>query len=156
MVLIFSHIGKVEQIHTHEGPSDTSLFLHKAFSVKSTHPLPSLFHQEDSTEKYQFSNYSGNIYLQLCVLLFQFSVGSQKCSLVWYTSKHGVAHNLCYILDTCILILFLCFWQNTYKILLHCMSQCLLCLEPSLFSWLMDGTCLLCLIRSLNSASLNW
>ena len=73
MGLIFSRIGKVEQIHTHEGPSDKFLFLYKAFSVKSTHLLPPLFHQEDSTEKYQFSNYSGNIYLQLCVVLFHFS-----------------------------------------------------------------------------------
>jgi len=30
------HIAEVEQIHTHTGPSDKSLFLPKAPSVKST------------------------------------------------------------------------------------------------------------------------
>jgi len=69
----FSYWQSGANTHTHEGTSDKSLFLHKAFSVKSTHPLSPLFHQEDSTEKYQFSNYIGNIYLQLCVLLFHFS-----------------------------------------------------------------------------------
>ena len=38
---------------------------------------------------------------------------------------------------------FLCFWLNTlHQILLHCMSQCLLCLGSSPFSWLIDGACL--------------
>jgi hypothetical protein len=64
----------VEQIQTHKGTSDNSPFLHKAPYVKSIPPSPPLFHQEDATEKYQFSNYSGNIYLQICVWLFHFSV----------------------------------------------------------------------------------
>jgi hypothetical protein len=70
----FPHIGEVKQIHTHKGPSDKSLFLHTAPSVKSTPPSPLLFHQDNATEKYQFSNYSSNIYLHLCVPHFQCSV----------------------------------------------------------------------------------
>jgi hypothetical protein len=59
------------------GPSTTSLFLHKAPSVKST-PLSPPFYQEYATANYQCSNYSSNIYLQLCVLLLQFVVS-------WFT-----------------------------------------------------------------------
>jgi hypothetical protein len=64
----------VKQIRTHKGPSDKSLFLHKAPSVKSTTPSPPLFHKENATEKYQFSNFSGDIYLHLWVLPFNISV----------------------------------------------------------------------------------
>ena len=65
----------MEQIHTHIKCLSTSLCsLHTAPSVKSTPPSPPLFHHEDVTEKYPFSNYSGNIYLQLWVALFQCSV----------------------------------------------------------------------------------
>jgi hypothetical protein len=60
--------------YTHRVPSNKSLFLHKAPSVKSTPPSPPLFHHKDATEKYPFSNYSGNIYLELWVALFQLSV----------------------------------------------------------------------------------
>jgi len=66
----FPHIGEVEQIYTHKGPYYKSLFLHQAPSVKSTPPLHPVFHKGDATEKYQFSNYNGNIYLHLWVLLF--------------------------------------------------------------------------------------
>jgi len=55
-------------------PSEKSLFLHKAPSVKSTPHSPPLFHQEDAPEQFQFSNFNGSIYWQLCVLLFHFSV----------------------------------------------------------------------------------
>jgi hypothetical protein len=64
----------MKQIHTHEGPSDKSIVLHKAHPVKSTPPSPPLFHQGNGTEKYPFSTYSGNIYVHLCVPPFQFSV----------------------------------------------------------------------------------
>jgi len=60
--------------HTHKGRSNKFLFLHKVASVKSTPHLPPLFHQEDVTEKYHFINYNDSIYLQLCVLLFHYSV----------------------------------------------------------------------------------
>ena len=60
--------------YTHKDPSNKSVFLHKAPSVKSTPPSPPLFNKEDGTEKCKFSNYYGNIYLQFCVLLFPFSV----------------------------------------------------------------------------------
>jgi hypothetical protein len=76
-------IGEVKQIHTHKGPSDKSLFLHTAPSVKSTTPSPPLFNQEDGTEKYQFSNYNSYIYY-ICVFRFSIlvSVAPQKCSFV--------------------------------------------------------------------------
>ena len=41
-LLFFPHIGEVKQIHTHKGPSDKSLFLHKAPSGKSTPPSHNL------------------------------------------------------------------------------------------------------------------
>ena len=63
----------MKQVHTHEGPFDNSLFIHKATSVNSTLPSPSLFHQ-DATKKDQFSNYRYNIYLQWCIPLVHFSV----------------------------------------------------------------------------------
>jgi hypothetical protein len=66
-----SHIGEVKQIHTHKGPSDKSVFLHIAPSVKSTTASCLLFHQEDTTEKYQFSNYNSDIYCFVCSA-FQF------------------------------------------------------------------------------------
>jgi hypothetical protein len=61
-------------IYTHKVPSDKSPLLYKASSVKSTPCSPPLFHHEDATEIYPLSNYSGNIYLQLWVALFQLSV----------------------------------------------------------------------------------
>jgi hypothetical protein len=77
------HIGEMKQIQTHKGPSNKSLFLHTAPSVKSTTPSPPLFHQEDATEKYQFSNYNSDIYLHLCVSIsILVSAAPQKCSFV--------------------------------------------------------------------------
>ena len=40
-----SSYWRSEAIRMHIGPSDKSLFLHAAPSVKSTTPSPSLFHQ---------------------------------------------------------------------------------------------------------------
>jgi hypothetical protein len=74
---VVPQIGEVKQIHIHKGPSDKSLFLHTAPSVKSTNASPPLFHQVDDTKKYQFSNYNSYIYLHLCVPLLKFSV---RCS----------------------------------------------------------------------------
>jgi len=53
--------------HTYKGPSNKSVFLCSLFS-KST-PLPPCFHQENATEKYQFSNNTGNLYLCPCTPL---------------------------------------------------------------------------------------
>jgi hypothetical protein len=52
----FPRIGETNQMHTHKGTSEKSLFLHKTPCVKSTPPSPTLFHQENVTEKYQFNN----------------------------------------------------------------------------------------------------
>ena len=96
------------------------------------------------------------------------SVGCQKCSLVWHTSKHRVAHNpyvsfLTLVFCSC----FFVFGSTWHRILLHCMSQYLLCLESSLCIWIVEGACLLCLVvwgrgtlpvpytRTLTNVSLN-
>jgi len=50
----------VKQIQ--KGRSGKSLFLHIAPSTKFTPPTPPLRHEENITEKYQFSNDSGTIY----------------------------------------------------------------------------------------------
>ena len=78
--------------YTHKDPSDKSVFLHKVASVKSTPPSPALFHQEDATEKYQFSNYNDNMYLQLCVLFFHYSVSwlSEMQFRVMYLETLGI------------------------------------------------------------------
>ena len=60
--------------HTHKGPSDKSLFLHKAPSVKFAPPSPALLRQENATEKYQFRNFGGSTYWHLCFSFFHFSV----------------------------------------------------------------------------------
>jgi hypothetical protein len=80
---VVPHIGEVKQIHTHKGPSDKSVFLHTAPSVKSTAPSPPLFHQEDATEKYQFNNYNSDIYY-ICAFRISILVSGapQKCSFV--------------------------------------------------------------------------
>ena len=99
--------------NTHTGPSNRSLLLHEAPSVKST-PLSPPFHEEYATANYQCSNYSGNIYLQLCVLLLQFIVSwftEMQCDVMyletWGSTQPYVAF------DTCILFLFsYCFWNT--------------------------------------------
>ena len=72
------------------------------------------------------------------------SVDPQKCSLVWYTLKYWVAWNLILHsqhLNFIPVSLFLV--ENTWHpILLHCISQCLLCLVSSLLSKIVDGACL--------------
>ena len=63
VVLIFSlYWWSKGNTHTYKGPSDKTLFLHKIPSGITTPHSPPLIHQ-DATEKYQFSNYNGNIYL---------------------------------------------------------------------------------------------
>jgi hypothetical protein len=86
---VVPHIGEVKQIHTHIGPSDKSLFLHTAPSAKSTTPSHPLFHQEDATEKYKFSNYNCYIYLHLCVPNFNFSCSSEMQFCMTYLETWG-------------------------------------------------------------------
>ena len=125
---VVPHIGEVKQIHTHKGPSDKALFLHTAPSVISTTPSPPLFHKEDAPEKYQFSNYSSNIYLHLCVPLFNFSVSCsseiQFCMIyleTWGSTQPYVAFST---LDFRSFSLSLA-EHTCHRILLHCISQCL-------------------------------
>ena len=78
--LIFAKWSK----YTHIKALSTSLC--SFIKPQSTLPSPPLFHQEDATEKYLFSNYSGNIYLHLHVLLFHFIVS-------WFSEmRFGVIH----------------------------------------------------------------
>ena len=111
------------------------------------------------------------IFTYNCVFCFSILVspGSQQCSLVRYALKHGVSHNpMLHSRHSYFVLLSLCLAEHTwYQILLHCISHCLLCRQSSLFSWLVDGACLLCLsvwgqgtllvscIRSLTNVCLN-
>ena len=72
------------------------------------------------------------VFTDICAFCFSSLVPAnpQKCSMVWYTSKHGVAHNptlhsrsLNYVLVSLLLVL-----HTQHRILLHCFSQRLLCL----------------------------
>jgi hypothetical protein len=85
----------MKQINTHKGPSNKSQFLYTAPSVKSIPPSPPLFHQWNAAGSIS-SVITVVTLTDICVfhLSILVSVGPQKCSLVWYTSKHGVAYNL--------------------------------------------------------------
>ena len=58
------------------------------------------------------------------------SVAPQKCSFVWYISKHGVAHNPILHSPHLTFVLFSLFLAEhaRRRILLHCISQCLISL----------------------------
>ena len=143
----------MQQIHT-----DKSLFLHKAPSVKPTPPSPLLFQQEDATGTYRFSNYNGNIFLQKCVPFFHFSVSwfSELQFGVIYIKAWGSTQPYVISLHLYFVLVPLFLAEYTWnQILLHCISQCLLYLESSLFSWLVDGVSLLCLAPFQFHVSLN-
>jgi len=77
------------------------------------------------------------IFTDICVFRFSIlvSVDPQKCSLVWYTAKHGVAHNLILYslyLNFVLVSLFLVKFTQ-HRIFLHCIYQFLLCLVSSHF-----------------------
>jgi len=61
-------------IHTYMKALPTNLCCFTKPLLEGPQPLHPLFHKEYFIEKCQFSNYNGNIYLQLCVPLFDFSV----------------------------------------------------------------------------------
>jgi len=62
----FIVLAKWNIYHTHAGPYNKFIFLHKHPSVTSTPHSPILFHQEDATEKYKFRDFSGSIYWRVC------------------------------------------------------------------------------------------
>lgn len=106
------------------GPSNRSLFLHKAPSVKSRSRSPHYF-----IKKMQLKSISSVISVVVLTdwcLCFNFSC----------------------ILDTCILFLFLCFRHSTpgTKFCYILISHRLLWHVPSLFSWLVNGAHLPCLV----------
>jgi len=163
-----SYWQSAENTHTHtyihKGPSYKSLLLHKTPSWRSTAPHPYYF-----IKKIVLKNISSVVTMVIftynCVFHFSVSWFSEMEFGVIYFKTWG-STTLCLILNTCILFWF-CFIEHAWhQILLHCMSQCLLCLKSSLFSWLMDRACLLCLavwgrgtlpascIRSLTNVSL--
>ena len=142
--ILFPSYWRSEAYTTHLGPSDKNLFLPKVPSVKSTPHSPPVFHQEDTNEKCQFINFSGSIYWDLCVRLsVLFSVDPHKCSLVWYTSKHGASPNLTLIVSSTLEFHFSFFafgrTHTRHLILLQCISQCLLCLRSRLFGWCLSS-----------------
>jgi hypothetical protein len=118
--------------------------------LKSTPYSTLLFHQENTIEKYHFSNNSGIIYLHVCVLNFSslFSFFPQKMQFgvifleVWGSTQPYVAF-WTFKFNSCCFV-----YSRTHPAPSSLLStgQCLLCLVSSLFIWLMDGTCLLCLV----------
>jgi len=144
-------LAKWSKYTTHKGSTDLpiSLFLHSTPSVKFTPPSPQLFHEEDATEIYQSSNYSFNIYLQWCVMLFNFSVSwySEIRFGMIYLETWGSTQPFVAFLTLVVCSCYLAFLveHTQHQILLHYLSQCLLCLELSLLIWLMGGACLPCL-----------
>ena len=127
-------------MHTHKKPSNMSMFLHKAPSIKST-LSPPLFHQKNATEN-SISVITMVIFPDICVFRFSIlvSVDPQQCRWVWFTSKHGVAHNpMLHFWQLELCFLSLCLAETAWhQILLNCISQCLLSLVSSLYSWLVD------------------
>jgi hypothetical protein len=138
------------QAHTmHIGHYDKSLILHKNpfYKIHTPHS-PLLFDQENTTEKCHFSNFNDNIYWQLCVLFFNFSVISSsemQFGVIHLKTCDGTQTYVAFSPLECCSCLFV-FWQKTQCwILLHCISQGLLWLVSRLFSWHMDGACIPCL-----------
>ena len=67
---------------------------------------------------------------------------------VWHDMPRNIRWDitLCCTLNTWFLFSYLSLAEHTlHQILLHCISQCLLCLVSSLFSWLVVAACLLSL-----------
>jgi hypothetical protein len=85
------------EANTHKGPSYKSLFLHKAPSVTSTPHSLSLFHQEDTTEKYQFCDFNGSIYWR--VFYFQFQMILRNSVWCDMPRNKGWHTTLCCILN---------------------------------------------------------
>ena len=90
------------------------------------------------------------VFTDICVFCFSMlvSVNPQKCSLVWYTLKRGAAHNPTMHSRhmNLVHISLLLAVHTQHRILLHCLSQCLLCSVSRLFSWLVDGARFPCLV----------
>jgi hypothetical protein len=93
--LVLAKWGLNEAYTTHIGPSNRSLFLHKAPSVKSRSHSPHYFIKKMLLKSIS-SVISVVVRTDICVFCFSIlvSVVPQKCSLVWYVSKRGVAHKL--------------------------------------------------------------
>lgn len=95
-------------------------------------------------------------FIDTCEFCFSSLVSAdpQKCSLLWYTLKHRVAHNLMlhsHHLNFVVVSLFLT--EHTWhRILSHCISRCVLCLVSCLFRWLVEGTCFPALVVKTLSA----
>ena len=93
--LMFFSYWLNEAYTTHVGPSDRSLFLHKAPSVKSRSHSPRYFIKK-TLPKSISSVISAVVLTDTCVFCFSIlvSVDPQNCSLVWYISERAVAHKL--------------------------------------------------------------
>jgi len=145
---VFLVLAKWGIYHTHIGPSNRSVVLYKAPSVKSRLHSPHYFIKKTQPKSVS-SVISLVVLTDTCVLCFSILVSVDPWNAGWYDiSQNGGWHtNLSCILDTWILFLFLCFWQNTHgtKFSYILISHCLLWHVPSMFSWLVDGACLPCL-----------
>jgi hypothetical protein len=135
--ITFSSYWQSHTYTTHIGSCDKYLFLHKPPSVKSTHHSPPLSYQEDATEKYQFSNFSGSLYWHLCVPHFHFRVSrssEMQFGVIYLKTWGDIQHslhsrnmNFCFCL---FLVEHTCHW-----IILYCISQCLLWLAVKMLKW---------------------
>ena len=109
---LFPQSGKAKQIHTwrtfdkflfHNKPSLKSTSFYSHYFITKT-PLKNI------TSVTRMANFT-----YVCVHWFSILVsnGPQKCSLVWSTSKHRVAHNAFCIMDIWISFLLLCLQWNS-------------------------------------------
>ena len=147
MFLIFNSCWQSEVYTTHIGPFDKSLFIHEPPSVKFTPHSPPLPHQEDGTEEYKFIHFSGSINWH-CVFHFSIlvSVDPQKCSLVQYASKHGVAHNLkLHSQHLNFVFVFLAEYTAPNALILHMPVSVVACVMSFQFAWGWSLSSLACL-----------
>jgi hypothetical protein len=93
-ILIFLFLkGEKLNKYTYKGPSNKSLLSHEAFCKIDTPFIPVISSQKCHW-KISISNKMAHLLMSVCSVFFGLaSVGPQKCSWVWYTLKHGVAHN---------------------------------------------------------------
>ena len=99
MVSLSSHCWIEVNIHTHKGPCESLCSFIEPLSKIQAPFTPQYFILKNLLENIS-SVITMAIFTHICVFNFSIllPVGSQKCSLVLYTLKHGVAHNptLCY------------------------------------------------------------
>ena len=130
--------------YTYQGPLNKLLFFQEAF-YKIHIPFTPLFNQDNTTKKTLIRHKSGNIYLRLSPLLFQFSVGwsSDMQFGVIYLLNNDYYTTPCWNLDTLkfipVALFFAKYAQHLFLFPFKC--QYLFCPVSRMLSCLMDGAC---------------